>query len=236
MLTRREDFAPHRLALLGALLAIAGILLSGPLAAAVIHAVRPQPQWQGTSAFVEAWHPVQLLPYFCGFFFVGGCVVLVVGLHGLASPGRRPACMLGIVSSALGASFVFFNYVLQTTFVPALVRAAPSEQGSLLGALTMANPASLAWALEMWGYAFLGLGSWFAAPVLDRGRQELAVRWLLAVNGVVGIVGAGVTVARLDWVLRPAGLLAYAGWNVLFLVTLVLAAAALHRRTRAGVP
>ena len=82
MLTRREDFAPHRLALLGALLAIAGILLSGPLAAAVIHAVRPQPQWQGTLAFIEAWHPVQLLPCFCGFFFVGGCVVLVVGLHG----------------------------------------------------------------------------------------------------------------------------------------------------------
>lgn len=113
MLTRREDFAPHRLALLGARLVIAGLLLSGPLAAAVIHAVRPQPQCQGAQAFVEAWHPVQLLPYLCGFFFV------------------------------------------------------------------------------------------------------------LAVNGSV---------------LSLAGLLAYAAWNVLFLVTLVLAAAALHRRTRAGVP
>lgn len=130
MLTRREDFAPHRLALFGARLAIAGILLSGPLAAAVIHAVRPQPQWQGALAFVEVWHPVQL----------------------------------------------------------------------------------------------------------DRGPQERAVWWLLAVNGSVGIVGAAITVARLDWVLSLAGLFAYAAWNVLFLVTLVLAAAALHRRTRAGVP
>jgi len=52
MLSRREDFAPHRLALLGAVLAIAGILLSGPLAAAVIHAVRSQPQWFGVSLFL----------------------------------------------------------------------------------------------------------------------------------------------------------------------------------------
>jgi hypothetical protein len=167
MLIRREEFAPHRLARLGALLAIAGILLSGPLAAAVIHAVRPQPQWQGARAFVEAWHPVQLLPYFCGFFFVGGCVVLVVGMQ---------------------------------------------------------------------GHAFLGLGPWIAAPVFDRGRHERAVRGLLVINGLVGLVGAGLTVGRLDWVLGTAGLVSYAGWNMLFLVTLVLAAAALHRRVRAGVP
>jgi hypothetical protein len=236
MLTRREDFAPHRLALLGALLAIAGILLSGPLAAAVIHAVRPQPQWHGVGAFVAAYHPVQLLPYFFGFFFVGGCVVLVVGMHGLAPLERRAACLLGVVASGIGATLVFLNYVLQTTFVPALVRAGQPEQEALLGALTMVNPASLAWALEMWGYAFLGLGSWIAARALDRGLHERIVRWLLAANGLVGIVGAGVTVARLDWVLGTAGLASYAAWNVLFLVTLALAATALHRRIRGGVP
>ena len=236
MLTRREDFAPHRLARLGALLAIAGILLSGPLAAAIIHAIHPQPAWHGTAAFVAAWHPVQLLPYFLGFFFVAGCVVLVVGLHGLAPLERRAACLLGVVASGIGATLVFLNYVLQTTFVPALVRAGQPEQDGLLAALTMVNPASLAWALEMWGYALLGLGPWLAAPVLDRGPQEHAVRWLLAVNGLVGLVGAAVTVAQLDWVLGTTGLLSYAGWNVLFLVTLVLAATALHRRIRAEVP
>lgn len=236
MLSRREDFVPHRVALLGAVLAIAGILLSGPLAAGLIHAIRPQPAWQGTAVFVEHWHPVQLLPYVCGFFFVSGCVVLVVGLHGLAPRERRPPCLLGVVASAIGATFVLFNYVLQTTFVPALVHAARPEHDALLGALTMTNPSSLAWALEMWGYALLGLGPWLAAPVLDRGRQERAVRWLLAVNGLVGLVGAAVTVVRLDWVLGLAGLVSYAGWNVLFLVTLVLAAATLRRRMHAGVP
>lgn len=236
MLSRREDLSAHRLTLLGALLAIVGIITSGPLAAAVIQAVRPQPAWQGTAAFVESYHPVQSLPYFFGLSFVGGCVVLVVGMYGLASVERKAACLLGVVAATIGATFIGFNYVLQTTFVPALVRAGRPEQDALMGALTMVNPASLAWALEMWGYAFLGLGSWITAPVFDRGGLERAVRWLLVANGVVGLVGAAVTVARLDWVLSPAGLLSYAGWNVLFLAALVLVGVALRQRMRTASP
>jgi hypothetical protein len=34
----------------------------------------------------------------------------------------------------------------------------------LIGALTMANPSSLAWGLEMWGYGFLSVGTWQVAP------------------------------------------------------------------------
>jgi hypothetical protein len=230
---RPDALAAQRLARYGALTAIAGILLSGPLATAVIQRVRPQPDWYDARLFVASYHPVQALPYLCGLFFVSGCLMLVVGMHGFAPLERRAACLLGVVTSSLGATFVFFNYLVQTTVVPALVGANRPEQEALMAALTMVNPASLAWPLEMWGYAFLGLGSWIAAPAFDHGWLERAVRWLLAANGIVGIAGAAVTVAQLDWVLSTAGLVSYTAWNVLFLVTLALAAIALRRRLRA---
>lgn len=159
-------------------------------------------------------------------------MVLVTALLGLASPKQLPACRLGLVLSSLGATLIFFNYVVQTTFLPALVRANRPEADVVISSLTMVNPRSLAWALEMWGYAFLGLGSWLAAPVLDRGRLEQIAGWLLAGNGIIGVVGAAVTIVKLEWVLSPSGLASYVAWNVYFLATLVVVMVVLRRRIR----
>lgn len=221
-----------RVALGGALSAVAGIILSGPVAMVTVAALHPQPPWEGARAFVAAYHPVQVLPYVFGFYFVGGCVALTAGLAGLSAPAARPWGRLGLVAAAMGAGLIFFNYVLQTTFVPALVRADRPALDDLTASLTMVNPASLAWALEMWGYGLLGLGSWLAAGALDGGRLERAARIGLAGNGVISLVGTAITVVRLDWVLTTAGMVSYIAWNAYFLGVLGLTAVAL--RTRAG--
>lgn len=225
-----QVLANARLGLFGALSAITGMVLSGPVAMLSVNAVHPQPPWQSARVFADNYHAIQMVPYAFGFLFVGGCVVLVAALRGLAGPGEQAACRLGLLVSALGATFIFFNYVLQTTFVPALVRANRPEVDVVISSLTMVNPASLAWALEMWGYGFLGLGSWLAAPALDRGQLERAARWMLAGNGVISLVGTATTVAQLDWVLGSKGVVSYIAWNVYFLGTLVLVAVALRRR------
>jgi hypothetical protein len=66
-------------------------------------------------------------------------------------------------------------------------------------------------------------------------REHVAPNRLALLGASLAVVGI-LTMPRLHWVLNTAGLVSYAAWNVLFLVTLVLAAAALHRRMRAGVP
>jgi hypothetical protein len=60
------------------------------------------------------------------------------------------------VFCAAFASFIFFNYVLQTTFLPALARAYAPESAGVVAAFSMSNPTSLAWGIEMWGWAFFG--------------------------------------------------------------------------------
>lgn len=228
MSDERETAA--QLAFYGALSAIAGIVLSGPVAMVTVNAVRAQPAWSDARTFIEHYHPIQTIPYFFGFFFVGGCVLLAAGLRGLAGPRQLATGRLGLVASALGATLVFFNYVLQTTFVPALVRGgAPSADG-ILSFLTMANPASLAWALEMWGYGFLGLGLWLTAAVLDRDGLERMARWGFVGNGVISLVGTLVTVVQLEWVLTTPGMVSYIAWNVYFLANLAVVAAVTRRR------
>lgn len=82
----------------------------------------------------------------------------------------------------------------------------------------------------MWGYAFLGLATGFAAPAFRRNRLERSTANLFVFNGVISVLGAIVTSARLDWVLTTPGLVSYVGWNVLMMIISVLAATAFRRR------
>jgi hypothetical protein len=63
------------------------------------------------------------------------------------------------------------------------------------------NPASLFWALEMWGYGFLGLGIWLASSEFSNSGIERAAKLVFAANGVVSVVGALTTGFYLEWVL-----------------------------------
>jgi hypothetical protein len=119
--------------------------------------------------------------------------------------------------------------VLQTTFVPALVQGFVPENGPLLAALTLANPRSLGWALEMWGYAMLGVATWMAAPVLAaRGRAGRAAAALFVANGPVSLAGGVWTALRPGWVMTATGFALFAAWNALVIAMLVLAIVALR--------
>jgi hypothetical protein len=122
---------------------------------------------------------------------------------------------------SIGASFVIFNYVTQTTFVPAVVNAYTSELGPVLTTLSMSNPNSLPWALEMWGYGLMGLGTWFAAGFFGTSRLERIAKTLFIVNGVLSVFGAVIASIDLGGVFSTAGLVGYVIWNVLYLALAV---------------
>jgi hypothetical protein len=107
--------------------------------------------------------------------------------------------------------------MVQTTTVPALLSDGSSTGQSLAAWLTMANPRSLGWALEMWGYALLGIATWLAAPVFDGGRLEGLTRNLFVLNGPLSVAGGVATALMPGWVLQPAGLVAFGAWNVLII-------------------
>lgn len=122
-----------------------------------------------------------------------------------------------LISAAAFVALIFFNYINQTTFLPALARGYRPEYDPLITLLSFSNPRSLCWAIEMWGYALLGVSTILAAPVLRRNWLEKATAGLMVANGIISLVGGFVTSADLSWVMTPTGPANYIAWNVLAL-------------------
>lgn|GEM_PF-479646 len=215
-----------RRAALGVLL---GVLLSGPLAVALVSATHPQPAWRDAELFARHYHSVQLLPYAGGIVLVAALIVLVASLHAGARPEQRPLTTAALVFTAGFASFIFLNYVVQTTFVPQLARHYDPTNAALIAALSMTNPTSLAWAIEMWGWGFLGIATWLVSPVFGRSKVERAAALTFVANGPVSVAGALGTIVRPGWVMTTAGLVAFAAWNVLLAAMATLTVLALRR-------
>jgi hypothetical protein len=218
----------RRTALTGALVALAGSIASGPASLWLVAAIQPQPRWSGTDAFVEAFHPVQSVPYVAGFLLVGGFVMLVAGLHAFAPRSIRGRTATGVAFVSAFASLITLNYAIQTTVVPTLVTAS-SDTRAVVAWLTMTNPRSVGWVLEMWGYALLGLATWLVAPAFS-GHRDRLTRSLFMINGPFSIIGAVATAVRPGWVLEPVGLVAFAAWNVLVVAMTASAAWSLSGR------
>jgi hypothetical protein len=214
----------------GALLTLIGVPLSGPVGLWIVTVVAPSPGWTDVRSYVRDYHPIETFPFFCGFALVLGYVVTIVALHRVAPEERRTRTLLSVVFATIFATLIVFNYICQTTFVPALVRDYRTEYDPIITAFSMSNPHSLAWSVEMWGYAFLGLATWLAAPVLDRTRLERTTALLMVANGVVSIGSALVTAIDLQWVLTPTGLASYLLWNLLVFALSICLLVALRRR------
>lgn len=219
-----------RLGVYAALSTLLGILTSGPLAVGWVEAVHPQPRWQGPEVFARHYHPLQTLPYAGGILLVLGLLLLFSSLHALARQEYQVRANLALCLGGVFAAFIFANYTLQTTYVPALAQTYTGTDAPLLSALSMSNPHSLAWALEMWGWGFSGLATWLFAPVFQGTPLERMTRRLFVANGIASVAGTIWTVAQPGWMMTPAGLVAFAAWNVLLAVLAVLTALSLRAR------
>ncbi len=209
----------YRIGMLGAILSAIGILTSGPLAVLVVTLVEPQPLWDGPDVFVDNFHRIQTLPFYFGFLLATGSIMMLVSICLLSR--RQATAVVALIFMSIGATLVIFNYVTQTTFIPAIVDAYTPKHGAVLAALSMSNPNSLPWALEMWGYGLMGLGTWLAAGFFGTSRFERIAKTLFVLNGVFSVFGALVASTNLGGVFSTAGLVGYGIWNVLYLALAV---------------
>ena len=194
-----------------AALVVAGAVLSGPVAMFVVAQVSPQPAWAGVEAFADHYHPVQVLPYLLGYILLSGFVCFSASCHALAAAPLRTRTAAALVFTGVYAALVFTNYTIQLGFIPRVL----NERPAYVSALTMANPASFAWFLEMFGYAAMGVATWLVATAFRGSRRADAIRYLLVANGVLSIVGAACTAMFDRWVFSTAGMVSFAVWNAL---------------------
>ena len=158
---------------------------------------------------------------------------MIAALQALAREPLRARATAALGFAAAFAALIFFNYVVQTTFVPALVQGGSPDDRPLVAALALSNPRALGWAIEMWGYAVLGVATWLIAPVLaDYGRSGRVAAALFVANGPVSIVGAVWTALQPGWVMTPPGLALFALWNLLVIAMVTLAIAAFRTNVR----
>lgn len=201
--------------------AIVGLLLSGPVGMLIISLTKPQPAWQLTQIFAANYHWIQAFPYFAGFLIIIGFLLMMIGLYEISEPDKRVYALAALVFTVVFAALVSLNYIFQTTFVPALLNTYARDKNEIVSAFTMANPNSLGWALEMWGYAFLGAATWFASKLFGRSKLERFIAFLFILNGITSITSALWTAIDSSWIATTAGLIAYVVWNVLILAIAV---------------
>jgi hypothetical protein len=235
MNTDEEMIRPLKTGIAGAILTIAGIVASGPLALLLVEAIQPQHPWTGAESFSRAFHPIQVLPYYAGFLLVGGCVTLMAAIYQIAEAREKTRALISIVLTSAFATLVFFNYITQTTLLPSLARHYVPENGPLISLFSLSNPHSLSWAIEMWGWSFFGAATWVASPVFRKNRVEKIAGGLMVLNGVISVAGAFVTSIDLGWVMTVSGLVSFVLWNVLVVVMSAFLIASMKRRLIHGV-
>ena len=109
----------------------------------------------GGDAFADSYHPAQVLPYALAYLLLGGFVWFSASCHARAAAPLRVRASAALVLTGIYASLIFTNYTMQLGFIPRVLK----ERPAYLAALTMANPSSFAWFLEMFGYAAMGVAT-----------------------------------------------------------------------------
>ena len=212
-----RDFEVYRLGILGAVFIMMGTLFPSLFA---IFLQPKQPAWQSAAVFVEHYQAIQGLPIYFGFFLIGGSLI-VLSIIFLLSKDKLYT-LLGLVFGMVGAAVVSLNYIIQTTFIPSVVAHYTQAHAVILEAFSMGNPASFAWAIEMWGYGFIGLATWFASAFFQNKGIEKTAKILFILNGMTSIAAALYTALDLGWVLTPPGYIAFGVWNLLYFVLAII--------------
>lgn len=209
-----------------------GIVLSGLVGVPLVNWLSPQPAWQNGEIFAQNFEFLQTLPYYAGMVMLTGFLLFHVTIYLLSGLEMKRFTLPALLFALLYAALVFFNYVMQTTFVPELARNYQPAFDPFIAAFSMTNPAALGWALEMWGYGLLGVASLFAVPFYlactDRLNKSIAV--VLILNGVMSILGAFITALDLPWVFTVPGMVLFVLWNIVALALALLLVVSFHRQ------
>lgn len=201
-----------------ALITIIGLLLSGPVGVLIVSMVHNQNNWSGVQDFINNYSRIMSIPMSFGFLLVIGFILFFASLYKTGNEDQRVLENSGLIFCAVFASIISLNYLINVAYIPNVL----DQSNANISFLTMSNPKSLAWALEMFGYGFLGIATGMVAPLFKNNRIQNTIKYLLLLNAVISVIGAVFTALFLEMVLSIYGLISYYFWNGLILVIMLL--------------
>ncbi len=212
-----------KLIFFGAIIAMTGYITSGPAGFMLVKLTKPQPVWTSAAVFAANYNFIQDIPYYFGFLLIGGMLMIAAGYYLDYKEENSKTTfqlLLSLLWTGVFAALIFFNYVCQTTFIRHLALHYKPENDSIISTFSMANPMSLSWAIEIWGYGILGVATWLMAGYYK--QKNNFIRWLLILNGMVSLLSVAFTIFNINWVLTTAGIIAYMFWNILMIVLMIM--------------
>jgi len=219
----------YRLGITAGIMIIIGVMFSGPLTFLAVSLIKPQPGWISSQVYVEHYHPIQSVTFYFGFLLIIGSVLMIGYIH---SKQDDLMSLLALVFTSISCAIIGLNYSTEATIIPAMMRNYSPELDPIIQLFSVTNPSSIFWSIEMWGYGFLGLGTYFAKDFFSENGIELWARRLFILNGILSVIGAVYTGIHVEWVLSTAGLVSYALWNVLYFAIAILFTMVLIRRRK----
>lgn len=174
-------------------------------------------EWRGAADYAAGFQPWTMLPIAASLLLVPPVLVLLAALHRLTQPELRALSVIGVVFGAVYGAIIAANDYLQLITVRGSLLAGRFEG---LDPLVWTNPYSVFGSLEALGYLFGALAFAVLIPTFASGRHAAAIRWLLAVNLLLGIGTIVAQLAELYWLLFPGLVI----WSLVFGPAMVLIA------------
>jgi len=178
----------------------------------------PLLEWRGVAAYAASFDPSSQVFFYFTTVLAIAFVVLMTSVHYSMPESRRLWTHLGILFSAIYATIISFNYMLQLIAVgPSIL----SGETDGLAFFAATNPHGFFITSETLGYIFMILAMLFAAPAFGRNSLERWIRWMFvasfAIPAVIVLAGA-----VLGFALPLIGLVSTDAWEVILAISTAL--------------
>ena len=155
----------YQLVKASAIIVIWGAMLSGPVGTGLTLIIKTQPKWQGIETFIQNYHRIQKVPFILGFILMLGSCLFVAAARLAKEELHKVMGALALVCITVYSALIAINYAIQIAYIPAAI----VSNKELIPMLSMSNPSSLCWAIEMFGYMFQGIALRLLYPAFSSG-------------------------------------------------------------------
>jgi hypothetical protein len=151
----------------------------------------PIPQWNGVNetiaTFSQSYINYYSLCQTMAFISAPIFIIMLCCVHEYASTTKKILTRISICFGIIFATFSSMNYFVQFTAVRLSILNGQLEG---LEQFVQWNPTSAFYSLNLLGWTlFLGLSSFFIAPIFLNEKKGNLIKWLLILNGITCVLG-----------------------------------------------
>lgn len=138
-------------------------------------------EWQGVKSYASSFKIIEFFPVVAGLLMLPFTILTMVSIHFALNEKTKIWSIIGVIFCIMFATITGIAYFTQIAVVlPSLIKG--NYDG--LEQLVFANNNSLMWALNYFGWGFLGLSTLFMSFVFNKDKLQTWVKRLFFLYGI----------------------------------------------------